>query len=181
MFADQRAATVSLAGVHTAMSVPGTEHAGQDRLDMGSQVTGHIVRWATWDEEEYSRPHSLLDTRGRGADRRQSPWILSYADKRNEFLSSQLQLVLTHSWSCPTRLLGRSCCPGSRLCRGRGCRWAPPSCSCNVNGAVYICNLSAPCVSHPAPVPLGPEPQQRNVMAVGALAPAHTPTCYRKR
>ena len=33
MFADQRAATVSLAGVHTAMSVPGTEHAGQDRLD----------------------------------------------------------------------------------------------------------------------------------------------------
>ena len=33
VFADQRAATVSLAGVHTAMSVPGTEHAGQDRLD----------------------------------------------------------------------------------------------------------------------------------------------------
>ena len=32
VFADQRAATVPLAGVHAAMSVPGTEHAGEDWL-----------------------------------------------------------------------------------------------------------------------------------------------------
>ena len=48
------------------------------------QVSCHIVTWATWDEEEYSRAHSLLDTRGRGADRRQSPWILSYADTEDD-------------------------------------------------------------------------------------------------
>ena len=35
VFADQRAATVPLAGVHTAMSVPGTEHAGEDWLGQG--------------------------------------------------------------------------------------------------------------------------------------------------
>ena len=35
VFADQRAATVPLAGIHTAMSVPGTEHAGEDWLGQG--------------------------------------------------------------------------------------------------------------------------------------------------
>ena len=38
--------------------------------------------------------------------------------------------------------------------------------------------MSSPGVSHPAPVPLGPQPQQCNVVAVGALAPAHTTTCH---
>ena len=85
VFADQRAATVPLAGVHTAVSVPGTEHAGEDWLGQGG-VRCHVLfwTWGTCEEEEYSRAHSLLDTRGRGADRRQSPWILSYADTRHD-------------------------------------------------------------------------------------------------
>ena len=51
-------------------------------------MSNDVVTWGTWDEEEYSRAHSLLDTRGRGADRRQSPWILSYADTEDDSKTS---------------------------------------------------------------------------------------------
>ena len=92
--------------------------------DMGSQVSCHIVRWGTWDEEEYSRAHSLLDTRGRGADRRQSPWILSYADKRDEFLHitaaacADSLLVLPHPLTRQVVLSGLQTVSGSGMQMG---------------------------------------------------------------